>query len=46
MASARIRIAAESDTHSMSRIDPERQAAFERSQGPDPPGRAARADGS
>ena len=31
---ARIRIAAESDTHSMSRVDPRRQAAFERTRDP------------
>lgn len=33
-ASARIRIAAESDTHSMSRVDPRRQAIFERAREP------------
>ncbi len=33
-AAARIRISAESDTRSMSRIDPKRQALFERSQEP------------
>jgi aminopeptidase len=31
---ARIRIAAETDTHSMSRVDPRRQAAFERAREP------------
>jgi aminopeptidase len=33
-ADARIRIAAESDTHSMSRVDPERQALFDRARDP------------
>jgi aminopeptidase len=33
-ASARIRIAAETDTHSMSRVDPKRQAAFDRARDP------------
>ncbi len=33
-ANARIRIAAESDTHSMSRVDPLRQAAYERARDP------------
>src|SRR5262249_34106227 len=34
LADARIRIAAESDTHSMSRVDPRRQAAAERAREP------------
>jgi aminopeptidase len=34
LVSGRIRIAAESDTHSMSRVDPRRQAAYERARDP------------
>ncbi len=43
---ARIRIAAESDTRSMSRVDPRRQATLRARARADPPGRFDRSDGS